>query len=429
MKFPLFGCVVPATGLSCSAGALLAALFFPAISHAAAPERFTVERFPIQVERISPVEVTEKEPGHLFVDFGQVSFGGLELTVPNPQPGQKLTVLLGEALSAPRTVNPAPGGSVRFLSTGVTLQAGTTTYRVPLGPKDGRWMAPQIGPVMPFRYVEIEGAPAGLDKEHIRQLAAHYPFDDGAAQFNSSDPKLNAIWNLCHHTIKATSFAGVFIDGDRERKPYEADAYFAQLGWYSSTPDVTLPRYSWEYLIDHPTWPTEWILFSVLMAWNDYVYTGDTSGLKEFYPDLQAKSLIGLERPDGLISTKVPPVPPAVSEAIHIKSLRDLVDWPAPSITPTMPPVSTPPPRARPKASMKSSSIRQPASISTAREALTAPCTPISFPSPSGWYRRSAEKKSPHGWRDGTWRAASTARNFCSMPSSMKAGATPRWLS
>ena len=306
-----------------------AALVLSGISATGAQERFTVSRLPIEVERIAPVTVVKKQQGQLFVDFGQDSFAGLELTVPDPVAGEKVTVLLGEALSGPATINRKPGGSVRFLASEVILEAGRKTYLVPLTPADSRLMSGPTGPVMPFRYAEIGGAPAGLGKDDIRQLAAHYHFDDGAAEFESSDPKLNAVWELCRHTIKATSFGGVFIDGDRERKPYEADAYIDQLGWYNCTSDATLPRYSWEYLIDHPTWPTEWILFSVLMAWNDYLYTGDVAGLKEFYPDLMAKSLIALERPDGLISTVAPPVPKPVGQAIHIQKIRDLVDWPA----------------------------------------------------------------------------------------------------
>ena len=277
------------------------------------------------MDRIAPVTLIQKEPGHLFADFGQDSFAGLELTVANPEAGRKVAVLLGETLSAPQTVDRTPGGSIRFLESEVVLQAGKGTYRVPLAPADARLMSAEAGPVMPFRYVEIVGAPAGLG---LRQLAAHSQFDDNAAQFRCSDEKLNSIWRLCHHTIKATSFGGIFLDGDRERKPYEADAYINQLGWYSCTPDVTLPRHTWQYLIDHPTWPTEWILFSVLLAWNDYLYTGDAAGLEGFYPDLEAKSLIALERSDGLISTVQPPVPKEVGKAIHIPAIRDIVDWP-----------------------------------------------------------------------------------------------------
>ena len=290
--------------------------------------RSTVTRLPIQVDRIAPVQMIEKEPGHLFFDFGETSFGGLELTFPGAKSGQKINVSLGEILSGPQTINRKPGARIRFLASEITLVAGQEKYRVSLAPADARRMPSEVGPVMPFRYVEVEGAPPGWGKDGIYQLAAHYPFDDQAAHFQCSDSKLNAIWDLCHHTIKATSYCGVFIDGDRERKPYEADAYIDQLGWYCCTTDFTLPRYSHEYLMLHPTWPTEWIMFSVLMAWEDYQYTGDTSSLKEFYPDLKAKTLLLLERPDGLISTVQPPVPKEVEQAIHIKGLRDLVDWP-----------------------------------------------------------------------------------------------------
>jgi len=300
----------------------------PDLSSSSATSRHTFSRLSIQVEPIAPVCVVEKQPGQLFADFGRVSFGGLELTVTDPQPGKKLTVLLGEALSGPETLDRNPGGSIRFLASEVVLEAGKKTYLVPLTPADKRLMDGQADPVMPFRFVEIEGETSSLDKDGIRQLVAYYPFDDGAAEFDSSDPKLNAIWELCRHTIKATSFGGLFIDGDRERLPYEADAYINQLGWYFCTPDITLPRYTWEYLIDHPTWPTEWILFSVLLAWSDYQYSGDAAGLVKFYSDLKAKSLLALQRPDGLISTIEPPVPDEVEQAIHIASIRDIVDWP-----------------------------------------------------------------------------------------------------
>ncbi len=190
-------------------------------------------------------------------------------------------------------------------------------------------MPAEIGAVMPFRYVEIENAPATFTKDDIRQLAAHYPFDDHAGDFRSSDEKLNAIWDLSKYSIKATSFGGIFIDGDRERKPYEADAYINQLGWFYTAGDYALPRHTHEYLIEHPTWPTEWILFSVLIAWDDYLYSGDTTSLRKHYKELEAKTLIGLERRDGLISVPRGKLPEAIGRAIHIDKISDIVDWPA----------------------------------------------------------------------------------------------------
>jgi len=291
-------------------------------------QKITVTRKPIQQERIQPGELVETGKGHYFADFGKDNFAGLELEIKEPEAGRKIIVHMGEAVSAPRTVNRKPGGSIRYYTTNVILQAGQELYVVQLRDADRRLMSKEVGPVMPFRYVELENAPS-MKADNLRQVAAYYVFNKDASDFKCSDVRLNAIWEMCKHTMKATSFGGVFVDGDRERLPYEADAYINQLGWYYCTDDITLPRYSHEHLIRHPTWPTEWIMFSVLMAWEDYRYTGDSSSLKEYYSDLKAKTLIALERQDGLISTVEPPFPRDVGESIYIKKIRDIVDWPA----------------------------------------------------------------------------------------------------
>jgi alpha-L-rhamnosidase len=317
----------------CALMILLAACTPLALSAPASAQTPTAPPKPLLRDTIKPVRAVKRPDGIFFIDFGRAAFGQLELdfTAPVP-PGRTITVRLGEMLGDPDHVNRNPGGSVRYLETAFTPEAKKTTYRAPLSKGDARGMPPDIGPVMPFRYVEIENLPETTVEAltaGIRQIAVHYPFDDTAADFACSDAKLNAIWDLSKHSIKATSFAGLFVDGDRERKPYEADAYINQLGWYYSTTDTTLPRYTHEYLISHPTWPTEWIMFSVLMAWEDYQYTGDATSLKAFYPDLKAKTLRALERADGLISTTQPAVPNAVKSAIHFTgTLKDIVDWP-----------------------------------------------------------------------------------------------------
>jgi hypothetical protein len=119
------------------------------------------------------------------------------------------------------------------------------------------------------------------------------------------------------------------VDGDRERIPYEADAYLNQLSHYGVDREYTMARHTHEYLITHPTWPTEWILHSVLMAWADYLYTGDVESIEHYYDDLKAKTLRPLAREDGLISTTTGLVTPEVLRSIHFNGkLRDIVDWP-----------------------------------------------------------------------------------------------------
>ncbi|MGE5295780.1 MAG: alpha-L-rhamnosidase, partial [Solirubrobacterales bacterium] len=295
---------------------------------------YETARYPLTTTRVKPARVVKKAEGHYFIDFGKAAFGTVELTLTSPNTGCKVEVHLGE-VAAGDAIDRNPGGSRRYRMMTLTLESGTRTYRVPITP-DKRNTGPQavkmptdVGEVMPFRYCEIVNSPSEIDAGSIRQIAVHYPFDDEASRFVSSDPVLNDVWELCKYSIKATSFCGVYVDGDRERIPYEADAYINQLCHYCVDREYTMARYSHEYLITHATWPTEWSLHCVLMAWADYLYTGDVESLSHFYDDLKAKTLLALAREDGLISTQTGRVTPEVLASIHLSGgLRDIVDWP-----------------------------------------------------------------------------------------------------
>ncbi len=296
---------------------------------------YETARYPLVSMEVRPVRVLWKAEGHYFIDFGKAAFGTVELTLTSGTAGTKVEVHLGEVPAGDDALNREPGGARRYRMMMLALKEGTHTYRVTI-PRDQRNTGPQaikmpdyIGEVMPFRYAEVVNSPSSLDSSLIRQIAVHYPFDDGAARFTSSSKVLNDVWDLCKYSIKATSFCGVYVDGDRERIPYEADAYINQLCHYSVDREYTMARYTHEYLMTRPTWPTEWILHSVLMAWADYLYTGDLDSIAHFYEDLKAKTLLSLARADGLISTQAGLVTEDVLRSIHFDGkLRDIVDWP-----------------------------------------------------------------------------------------------------
>ena len=296
---------------------------------------YKTTRYPLTTTRIAPVRLIRKADGHYFVDFGKAAFGTVELTLTSPTDGHEVEIHLGEVPKDDDAIDREPGGSRRYRRIPLTLRAGTHTYRVTI-PPDKRNTGPKailmpesVGEVMPFRYMEVVNSPSPLDKSQVRQIAVHYPFDDDASRFSSSSEVLNDVWDLCKYSIKATSYCGVYVDGDRERIPYEADAYINQLCHYGVDREYTMARYTHEYLITRPTWPTEWILHSVLMAWADYLYTGDTDSIAHYYEDLKAKTLLALAREDGLISTRTGLVTDEVLRSIHFKRrLRDIVDWP-----------------------------------------------------------------------------------------------------
>lgn len=283
------------------------------------PVEYATSRYPLLESFVEPSSVRELGEKHFLVDFGRVAFGTLVLELDSPV-DTELEVHLGERGSA-EGVDRSPGGTVRYAKVVLPVRRGLQPYRLEL-PRDARntgekaiRLPEELGVVMPFRYVELVDCPVKPTAEKIHQVAVHYPFDEEASSFHSSDELLNEIWELCKYSMKATSFCGVYVDGDRERIPYEADAYINQLSHYAVDREFSLARYSHEYLLAHPTWPTEWKLHSVLIAGADWLYTGDVESLERYYPLLRAeKTLEQRAREDGLLDTE---------------GLRDIVDWPA----------------------------------------------------------------------------------------------------
>lgn len=297
-----------------------------------------VNRYPLVKHEVRPVSVIRKQDGYYFIDFGKAAFGTVKITLDSPDDNQTVEVHLGEVIKGNDSIDRDPGGTRRYRRMDLPVQKGLHTYTVQITPdkrNTGQFaikMPPDIGEVMPFRYCEIVNCPSEIDASRITQVVVTYPFNDDACQFTSSDKVLNDVWDICKYSMKATSFCGVYVDGDRERIPYEADAYINQLGHYSVDREFTMARFTHEYLMTHATWPTEWILQSLLLAWADYLYTGNSESVATYYEDLKAKTLVDLARDDGLISTQTGLVTDDVLSAIHLDgNLRDIVDWPAAS--------------------------------------------------------------------------------------------------
>ncbi|GHT44121.1 hypothetical protein AGMMS49965_19210 [Bacteroidia bacterium] len=276
-------------------------------------------RYPLQISDEYPVNIKSLGEGHSLIDFGKDAWGQLKLTLFSDKENDTLTIHLGEHLQDGR-VNRDPDGSIRYAQYQLPLLRGTHTYLLKMRthPRHSIHVMPDyIGEVMPFRYCEIENCPTSEVGNIVRQTV-HYPFDETASMFHSSDTVLNQIWELSKYAIKATSFTGRYIDGDRERTTYEREALISQLGQYCVDREFSIARHSHEILIDSPTWPTEWAMQSVWMAWNDYLYTGNTVSLQKEYAALKGKTLIGLKEKNGLISTRTG----------KQTALRDIVDWP-----------------------------------------------------------------------------------------------------
>lgn len=303
-------------------------------------EDFSLPSFVLVKTPQLPQQVRQLDANTRLYDFGKDGFSQLKLSVNVQHANDTLVVHLGEALTSGGHINRNPPGTVRYRMIKVPLAQGYHSYQ-PAIPPDKRntgsnaiLMPAEIGEVLPFRYAEIAAAEGRYTIDSVARYLVTSVFDEEATTFTSSDTALNKIWDLCKYTIKATSFAGYYVDGDRERIPYEADALINQLSHYASDAEFNMTKRTLDYLIYHPTWPTEWSLQNVLIAWNDYLHSGDLRQVRKLYPELKAKLLTSLAREDGLISTRTGKQTHEFLKTIHYKTfnanqgLKDIVDWP-----------------------------------------------------------------------------------------------------
>ena len=245
-------------------------------------------------------------------DFGRDAFGNVQLSGASGQePGVGGEIWLGEKLTEDGdAIDRNPPGSVRAAQWPLKPDKRNTG-------KHAVKLPPELGVVMPFRYVETE--PGVM----VQRVMVARPMDMEASSFRCSDERLNKVYDFCKYTILATSFAGLYVDGDRERIPYEADAYINMLGEQAVWADGEMAKASLVYLLSHPTWPTEWQLIMPIMAHGYWMATGDAETIRSCYPRLRELLLLDKARAkDGLLDSHRKKGQPRTSGS-------DIVDWPA----------------------------------------------------------------------------------------------------
>lgn len=290
-----------------------------------------------QIDHISPVSFQQTDRRSYFVDFGKDAFATMAF-VYEAKKAHTLTIRIGEKLDNGQ-IDRDPGGNIRYQEIQVPVTRGKKRYELAIQPNERNTNAmavslPDSFPVlMPFRYAEIENVRGNLTQENMTQVAYHGYWEEDQSSFTSSDDILNQVWELCKYSIKATAFTNYYVDGDRERIPYEADAYLNQLSHYCVDQEYAIGRKTIEYFFDSkPTWPTEWQLHVAMMMYQDYMYTGNTEIISAYYERLKAKTLMALEVEDGFISTESPHHNGEFLLSLGFpdstRKLRDIVDWP-----------------------------------------------------------------------------------------------------
>lgn len=225
---------------------------------------------PVKRHRAEPEQIKELDPGVLFVDFGREFIGGLCLEIDAPEETE-ITVRCGEELE---------NGRVKYrMRTGNVYEA---VWKL----KKGRNRLEELG-MKTIRYAEFSGMPAV--PAVISGTALYQEFDASASALQSDSPFLNRLYEFLKYSIMATN-QDLYVDSQsRERCAYEGDVLINMLSAYAFSDDCALARFSASYLNTHRTWPAEYVLITLLLAREDYYYTGDAALLRKHYDLLKGK--------------------------------------------------------------------------------------------------------------------------------------------
>ena len=263
---------------------------------------------------------------HAFFDFKKAAYSTLEVELDTSYP-ENLEIVVSEVAENGRIVH-APGFRTFFqqiVQTGVGHQVIKLNmpYFQAYGEK-GYMRPPEDveGEFAPFRYVEVNRHYGDIT---VRRTVYYPDWDDQASIFESSSNELNTVWDFCKYSIKATSVFKCYVDGERERMPYEGDAVITQLGHFCNDAhyDIARNTIDWFCGIGRDSWFTDWIL-SVPRLIQDYIfYCGDRDSLECWLPKLPEKLLPGCRDKDGLLDSRF-----YQSKTPGRPDFKDLVDWP-----------------------------------------------------------------------------------------------------
>ena len=288
--------------------------------------------------RVLPERLLTADDGTVVADFGTIIPARPAVWFDEGVEGRTLNLRAGFRLE--------PDGRV---STS-TLRTQGTNMVYPYTQVDGPQQY-QAFSHLGFRYVEIPGAGEDIDLEDVSAVVVHTDFpEERAAAFASSDPTLNAVWDLVVRSARY-SIQETFVDTPtREQAQFLGDtvdisyATMAALGerdhtqqamqeflWSSDrywTSGDDLGRYNAVYPNgDGKRDIPDYSLMLVNWVWRYYLETGDEAMLVRAYPQLRDTA--------DYVLRHIPADGPTAGLVTRLSGgsgqyLYGIVDWPAP---------------------------------------------------------------------------------------------------
>ncbi len=254
---------------------------------------------PIRVtQSITPVKVTQPQPGVWVFDLGQNIAGVPQLRVSGPA-GTKVVMQCAEKLHPDGTLD-ASNIDYFVHRRDPAEQFQTDTYILKGGGAREVWQ-PRFT-YHGFQYVQVTGFPGTPTPDSLRGQVVHSDFAS-AGTFECSNPLLNKIQQMCLWSYR-NNFHSIPTDcPHREKNGWTGDAQLAaELGlynfngaanyekWLNDIADEQHPDGSFEGIIPTSGWGSNigpsWDSAYPLITWYLYQYRGDKAVIEKHYSHL-----------------------------------------------------------------------------------------------------------------------------------------------
>lgn len=226
---------------------------------------------------LEPVSVTRKDDAWL-VDLGRCIDGWPKLTMRANRPGDTVRVQYFQ-MSGERK----PAGWDEYICRG-----GNETWDADFGRHTS------------FQLLKITGYAGKLRASDVRGVSA-YCDADVAGRFRCSSPLLNSICRMCVRSAQQNIQQGIIsVDANREQSPWLADSWIVgNVLLYNDRDTTMIDKVVRDYAAEQMTGGNfyacspaskyqiaEWSMYWPMLLWQQYLFSGDTTLLREMAPHL-----------------------------------------------------------------------------------------------------------------------------------------------
>jgi alpha-L-rhamnosidase len=166
----------------------------------------------IVFQPMKPVRLKRLADGSYVADFGAVTSATPVVDIRAGVAGRAVKLVAGDALDPNGHVSTTVGHQDTDMHWDFTERVGAQELR----PFD----------YLAFRYLEVDGAAETLDAAAVTIAARHTDFpDEHAASFATSDPAIDAVWNLARHSALNDAQEQFLDTPTREKGAFLTDSY------------------------------------------------------------------------------------------------------------------------------------------------------------------------------------------------------------